>query len=115
VEATYPFFDTVRLLYSSRGKLPTDMPAKQMIIEAYLQEWLEYGSYEELSNTFAAMDGLLAFYMAYVKYIRARNLHLAWAEKPETTPDDGAGLNTRYETTAIYLKEFIESRAIICY
>jgi len=104
---SHPFFDTVRLLYSSRRKFPTDVPAKAMIIDAYLCEWEEYASLEILQDLFAKMEGLLEFYMAYVKYIRAKNLHLSCFEKTELTDD--VSLDRRYETTAIYLREFLES------
>ena len=106
---SHPFFDTFRLLSSIRGKLPTDISAKEIIIDTYLREWSEYGSRDELKNIFTAIDGLAGFYMAYVKYIRARNLHLSFAEKPEAISVDGLGLDRRYETAAIYLKRFIEN------
>jgi hypothetical protein len=106
---SHPFFDSFRLLSSIRNKLPTDVPAKEMIIDAYINEWLDYGSHEEIKNIFKAIDGLAGFYMAYVKYIRARDLHLAFAENIETKAitADGLGLDKRYETVAIYLKRFI--------
>jgi len=107
--ASYPFFDTFRLLSSIRGKLPTDIPAKEIIIDTYVREWAEYGSYEEIKNIFTAIDGLAGFYMAYVKYIRARNLHISFAEKPEAISANGLGLYRRYETAAIYLRRFIEN------
>ena len=104
---SHPFFDTFRLLSSTRGKLPTDAPAKEIIIDAYFREWSEYGSHEELKNIFTAIDGLAGFYMAYVKYIRARNLHLSFTEKTEAISADGLGLDMRYATAATYLKRFI--------
>ena len=42
--------------------------------------------------------------MAYVKYIRARNLHLSYTGKPDSISKDGLGLNRRYETAATYLR-----------
>jgi 8-oxo-dGTP diphosphatase len=104
---SHPFFDTFRLLSSIRGKLPTDVAAKEMIIDTYLGEWLEYGSYKELKNIFMTIDGLAGFYMAYVKYIRARNLHITFTNKPEAISADGLGLDMRYSTAATYLKRFI--------
>lgn len=106
---SHPFFDTIRLLSSIRNKLPTDVPAKEIIINAYLQEWSEYGSYEELKTIYTAIDGLAGFYMAYCKYIRARNLHLSYVEKTEAISEDGLGLDRRYSTAATYLKRFIEN------
>jgi len=106
---SHPFFDTFRLLSSIRGKLPADIPAKELIIDTYAREWLNYGSYEEISNIFSTIDGLAGFYMAYVKYVRARNEHLLYAGITEEIPAAVAWLNNRYETSSIYLKRFIEN------
>lgn len=105
---SHPFFDVFRLLSSIKGKLPSDVPAKEIIIDTYLREWLEYGSHKELKNIFTAIDGLSGFYMAYCKYIRARNLHLLYAENKDAKNTDALGLNDRYNTAATYLKRFIE-------
>ena len=106
---SHPFFDTFRLISSIRNKLPTNIPAKEIIVDAYLREWSEYGSHKELSNIFAAIDGLVEFYMTYVKYIRAKILHLSYAVKPEATSADGSWLDERYSMAATYLKRFIEN------
>jgi hypothetical protein len=104
---SHPFFDTYRLLSSIRGKLPTDMPAKEMIIDAYIREWLDYGSYEEIKNIFATIDGLTGFYMAYVKYIRTRGVHLSFANNTEAIAAHCLEPNNRYATASTYLKRFI--------
>jgi len=104
---SHPFFDTFRLMYSIREKLPADVPAKDIILDTYLREWLDYGSLEELKSIFTAIDGLSGFYMAYVKYIRTRNLHISFAENPEAISADGLGLDMRYATAATYLRRFI--------
>ena len=106
---SHPFFDTFRLLSSIGGKLSTDVPAKEIIINAYLREWSDYGSHEELKQIFSAIDGLAGFYMMYCKYIRARNLHRLYAGNMEAANTDALGLNDRYKTAAIYLKRFIEN------
>lgn len=103
---SHPFFDTFRLLYSIRGKLPVES-AKEMIIDAYVQEWLAYGSHEEIKNIFSAVDGLAGFYMAYVKYIRARNQYLLYTEKSEKTSMDAIWMDERHNVAATYLREFI--------
>ena len=108
---SHPFFDTFRLISQVVRKLPGEVDSpKEVIISAYLREWLEYGSHEELKNIYAAIDGLAGFYMAYVKYIRARNLHLLYSEKPEALSQEGMWLDMRYETAAIYLKRFIGNK-----
>jgi hypothetical protein len=106
---SHPFFDTFRLLSSIRGKLPSEVPAKEKILDAYLQEWLEYGSHEELKKIFAAIDGLAGFYMMYCKYIRAKNLHLHYVENAEAINTDAMGLDHRYSTAATYLNRFINT------
>ena len=104
---SHPFFDTFRLLSSIRGKLPTDVSAKDMILDTYLGEWLEYGSREELKNIFTAIDGLAGFYMAYVKYIRTRDVHLSFANNMEAIAAHCLEPNNRYATASTYLKRFI--------
>ena len=106
---SHPFFDTFRLLSSISGKLPTDVPAKEIILDTYLREWSEYKSHGELKSIFSAIDGLAGFYMMYCKYIRARNLHRVYAKNKETINTDACGLNHRYSTAATYLKRFIEN------
>lgn len=107
---SHPFFDTFRLLSSTSVKLPTDVRASEMIINTYLQEWVEYGSHEELKDIFTAINGLAGFYMAYVKYIRTRNVHVAaHSGKEEAISADGLGLDRRYETASEYLKRFIKN------
>jgi len=104
---SHPFFDTFRLLSSIRGKLPADVPAKEMIIDTYLGEWLEYGNREELKNIFTAINGLAGFYMAYVKYIKTRDVHLSFANNMEAIAAHCLEPNNRYATASTYLKRFI--------
>lgn len=40
------------------GNLPANVSAKDSLVDAYLREWLEYGTYEELKNVFTVLDDL---------------------------------------------------------
>ena len=103
---SHPFFDVFRLLSSITRKLPTDVPAKEMIIDAYIRDWLNYGSYDEIKNIFTAIDGLAGFYMAYVKYIRTRDVHLSFTNNAEAIAAHCLEPNNRYATAATYLNRF---------
>ena len=105
----HPFFDTVRLLSSMRNKLPADKNARNTIVDAYLGEWSEYGSHDELKNIFALMSRLYGFYMLYCKYTRTRNLHRSYVANPNLISADGLGLDNRYATASTYIKRFIET------
>ena len=105
---SHPFFDTFRLLSTIQRKLPAES-AKEIILKAYLREWSDYKTYNELTKIFASVDGLAGFYMMYCKFIRARDLHQSYTEKPDLISADGLGLDKRYETAAIYLKRFIKN------
>jgi len=102
----HPFFDTVRLISTMRDKLPADKDARNIIINAYLGEWLEYGNYEEIKKIFTLMVELYGFYMLYCKYTRARDLHRLYTTNPELISADT--LENRRETAAVYVKRFIE-------
>ena len=106
---SHPFFDTFRLLSTIQRKLPTDTQATEIILDAYLQEWSNYGDYDELITIFASVDRLAGFYMMYCKFIRAWNLHRSYITKPDLLSADGLGLDIRYATAATYLKRFIET------
>ena len=107
---SHPFFDTFRLLSSIIKKLPNDVPTKEIIMDAYIREWLDYGSYEEIKNIFTAIDGLAGFYMAYVKYIRTRDVHLSFANNTEAIAAHCLEPNNRYATAATYLRRFIGNK-----
>ena len=96
---------------SIRRILPSDIPAKEIIVDAYLREWSEYGSHEDLKSVFTAVDRLLGFnVMFFLKYIRTRDLHLANADKVDAISANSRALAKRYENFALYLNRFINDR-----
>jgi len=89
--AAHPFFNMSRLLHSIERLLPSDIPAKEIIIDAYLREWVEYASIEELKRIFSIVDRLLGFsVMFFLKYVRTKPSY-----------------SERYKNFSLYLKRFI--------
>jgi len=74
---------------------------------------LDYGNYEELKNIFTAIDGLAGFYMAYVKYIRTRDVHISFDNNMEAIAEHCLEQNNRYATASTYLKRFIANDFLI--
>jgi len=107
--AAHPFFNMSRLLSSVRGMLPVGIPAKDIVIDAYLQEWTEYANINELKEVFMVVDSLLGFsVMFFLKYVRTKHIHMLNAGKGEELPVKfRQDLDERYRTFAEYLKRFI--------
>ena len=107
---SHPFFAMSRLLGSINKILPADVPAKEVIVNAYLCEWAEYGSYEELKDIFEKIDRLYVFHvMFFVKYIRRRHEYLQYAGKADAISAESRWLDKGYENLALYLRRFINS------
>ena len=55
---SHPFAEIPNFLHVVGANLPANIPAKDILIETYLREWLEYGTYEQLKSIFATFDEL---------------------------------------------------------
>ena len=53
-----PFAEISNFLHAAGGNLPDNLNAKDIVVDAYIREWLEYGTYEELKNVFTTLDDL---------------------------------------------------------
>jgi len=81
---SHPFLEPSAFLHIIRRTLPTDISAKKILIETYLNEWLEYGTQEELIKIFTVLDELKELFWAYTDYIWVENIHSASNEAIET-------------------------------
>ena len=107
--ASHPFFAMSRLLDNIRRALPADIPAKEIIVDAYLREWSEYGSHNELRDIFITINKLLVFHVTFfLKYIRTRMIHIECAGKVEPLSAESGWLDERYKNFALYLNRFID-------
>ena len=105
--AGHPFFGMSRLLNTVKKMLP-NLSAKEIIIDIYLNQWLEYGSYEELKQAFTAVDRLQGFsVMFFLKYVRTKDMHLLFAGKAKALSAEGRALDKRYQNFALYLNRFL--------
>ena len=88
--------------------LPAGIPAKEIAVDAYLREWQEYGSREELKSIFTAADRLLGFSVMYfLKYVRTRDMYLRYDGKTGALSANGGVLEKRCQSFTFYLKKFI--------
>jgi len=104
---SHPFFNMARLLDAINSRLPEDI-SEEAILDAYLREWSDYGSHEELRRIFKAVHRLKIFQITYfLKYIRTRYEHRN-AGRMEVLSVKSRGLDKRYENFAEYLNRFID-------
>ena len=101
----HPFFEIVSFLAIIRRSLPGD--AKEAIVTAYLQEWLAYGSYDELRYIFSVIEALRHLFFAIVDYDWVKAILVADGEAiPPMSADDWL-LERRYYYFASVLKRFL--------
>jgi hypothetical protein len=105
---SHPFLEPSAFLHIIRRTLPTDISAKKILVEIYLNEWLEYGTQEELIKIFMVLDGLKELFWAYTDYIWVENIHSASNEPIEAMSADGWLLEKRNYYFASVLRRFFE-------
>jgi len=60
---SHPFVEITAFLHIVRRNLD-----KEIIIEQYLKEWIEFGTYEELKNIYCIIDNLKNLFFAIIDY-----------------------------------------------
>ena len=91
-----------------RRNLPADVQAKEILVNVYLQEWLEYGTIEELRNAFSILDDMKELFMVYPDYCWVDAIHSASNEPINPMSADGWLLERRNYYFARVLRRFIE-------
>jgi len=112
---SHPFIEASQFLNVIRKNLPIDIPAKEILLDTYLREWLAYGTYEELKLIFSILDDLKELFMAYVDYLWLKAIGSMCGEAIEAMSADGWLLERRiyYFTKVLYVflgKEFPAER-----
>ena len=64
---SHPFVEIISFMHIIRRTLP-DETAKETLIDIYIWEWLEYGSYDNLKRTFSVLATLKDLFFAVVDY-----------------------------------------------
>lgn len=88
--------------------LPTDIPAKKILLETYLGKWLEYGTQEELINVFTILGDLKELHMAYADYDWVKAIYSASNGAIEVMSADGWLLERRNHYFESILRRFFE-------
>jgi hypothetical protein len=105
---SHPFNEPAAFLHIIRRTLPADISAKEILVETYVNEWLEYGTREELIKIFAALDELKELFWAYIDYIWVEDIYSASCEPIEAMSADGWLLERRMYYFESVLRRFIE-------
>lgn len=61
----HPFVDISQFLHGIRRTLPSDVPAKEILVRRYLKHWIAYASMEQLRSAFDLLDENKELFMAY--------------------------------------------------
>lgn len=105
---SHPFLELSTFLHIIRRSLPEDIPAKKILVESYLSEWLEYGTQDELNTVFTILDDLKELFMAYSDYIWVEDIYSESNEPIESMSADGWLLERRNYYFEKVLRRFIE-------
>ena len=105
---SHPFIEVTTFLHIIRRSLPENIPAKEIIIDAYLSEWLEYGTYDELKRVFTILDDLKELFMAYADYLWVEDIYSAYDGPIEVMSADGWLLERRNYYFGVVLRRFFE-------
>lgn len=104
---SHPFLEPASFLHIIRRSLPADISAKNILVETYLNEWLEYGTQDELKAVFTILDDLKELFWAYTDYIWVEDIYSASNEPVETMSADGWLLERRNYYFESVLRRFI--------
>lgn len=105
---SHPFLELSTFLHIIRRTLPADIPAQKILVETYLNEWLEYGKQTELLNIFTVLDDWKELFMVYCDYLWVREIYAATDEPIEVMSADGWLLERRNYYFKSVLKRLIE-------
>jgi len=105
---SHPFLEPSAFLHIIRRTLPTGISAKEILVETYLNEWLKYGTQDELKTVFAIFDELKELIWAYVDYIWVKDIYTASSEPIEPMSADGWLLDRRTYYFERVLRRFLK-------
>lgn len=105
---SHPFLEPAAFLHIIRRNLPTDIPAKNILVETYLNEWLEYGTLDELITVFTILDDLKDLFWAHIDYIWVKDIYFACNKPIEAMSADGWLLERRIYYFKNVLRRFID-------
>jgi len=105
----HPFVEIVSFLHIVRRSLP-DEHASEMLIDAYLQEWLDHGSFSDLKHAFSVLATLKDLFFAIVDYDWLEAIVQSCGNSIDYMSADGWLLDRRSYYFANVLRRFIATQ-----
>lgn len=105
---SHPFIEIVSFLHIIRRTLPNES-AKEMLIDSYLQEWLSYGTLNDLKYAFSTLSVLKDLFFALVDYDWVEAIKRSSNESIDFMSADGWLLERRNYYFANVLRRFIKA------
>lgn len=102
------FIDISLFLHTMRKSLSVGIPAREMLIESYLNEWSIYGTRESLREEFEIIDALKELFMAFYDFHWLETIWNACGEDIDPLSADGWLLARRLHYFSSVLCRFIE-------
>jgi len=103
---SHPFIDIVSFLHIIRRTL--DEPAQETLIDAYLQQWQNYDTYDQLRHAFSTLSTLKDLFFALTDYDWCEAIHLQ-AGSVCAMSADGWLVDKRNYYVANVIRRFIET------
>jgi hypothetical protein len=103
---SHPFIDISQFLHIIRGTIPDD--SKDFLVNAYLNEWVEHGTFEQLKSAYLIINELKELFMAFSDYQWLVGIFNECNGKIDEMSADGWLLKRRYYYFSRILKRFIE-------
>ncbi|MCL2404367.1 MAG: hypothetical protein FWC92_02340 [Defluviitaleaceae bacterium] len=104
----HPFIEIVSFLHIVRRTF-ADEQTKEILIDAYLKQWLDYGTYNDLKHTFTVLATLRDLFFALVDYDWVEAIVQSCDEAISPLSADGWLLEKRNYYFANVLRRFIET------
>jgi len=105
---SHPFIEVVSFIHIIRRTLP-DESARETLVDNYIREWLEYGSYDDLKYVFSVLAVLKDLFFAIVDYDWVEAIAQSSTEPINPMSADGWLLERRIYYFANVLKRFINT------
>ena len=108
----HPFIEIVSFLHIIRRALPDEL-AREMLIDSYLQEWVDYGTWDDLKYAFFVLTSLKDLFFALVDYDWVEAIKLSSDEPIASMSADGWLFERRCYYFANVLRRFIATPLLV--
>ena len=105
---SHPFIEIVSFMHIIRRTLPNET-AREALIDCYIHQWLDYGSYDGLKHAFSVLVMLKDLFFAIVDYDWVEAINQSKTEPTSHMSADGWLLERRIYYFANVLRRFINT------